>query len=114
MKEEEKDNIRELMQRLAVIGRVVSSGQLVKVLEFRSYCLDTYIFILSKWRWCLLAESLHRLLGHTWEMMVLNLNHGLLAESEQGSECSHKEERYAREHQSRKCDLISGDTDTFR
>ena len=32
----------------------------------------------------------------------------------QGSEAGHKEERYAREHQSRKCDLISGDIDSFR
>ena len=32
----------------------------------------------------------------------------------QGSEAGHKEERYAREHQSRKCDLISGDMDSFR
>ena len=114
MSEMEKITFKELFQRLSVIGRVVSSNQLITVLDFRQYCLETYIFILTNWNWCLLAESLHRLLGHTWEMIVLNINHGLLSEFEQGSECSHKEERHAREHLSRKCDLISGDADTFR
>ena len=61
-----------------------------------------------------MSESVHRLLSHTWEMIILNKNCGLMAESEQGSECSHKEERHAREHQSRKCSLVSGDIDTFR
>ena len=95
MTDKEKNNFMELFQRLSVIGRVVLSGRLIHVLKFRKFCLECYIFILSTWSWCLLAESLHRLLGHTWEMIILNMNHGLLAESEQGSESSHKEERYA-------------------
>ena len=114
MPEDDKENFRNLLQMLAVIGRVTSSKGLVKVFAFRKYCLACYQFILEKWSWCQISESVHRLLAHTWEMIVLNNNHGLMAESEQGSECSHKEERHAREHQSRKCDLVSGDTDTFR
>ena len=82
--------------------------------EFREYCLETYVFILETWSWCQVSESVHRLLAHSWEMIVLNNNFALLSESEQGSEAGHKEERYARQHQSRKCDLISGDIDSFR
>ena len=114
MLEDEKENFRTLLQMLSVIGRVTSSSRLIKVYAFRKYCLACYEFILDKWSWCQVSESVHRLLAHTWEMIILNKNHGLMNESEQGSECSHKEERHAREFQSRKCDLVSGDTDTFR
>ena len=72
MTEQEKQSFSELLHRLSVVGRVVSSGRLVKVLEFRKFCLETYVFILTTWGWCLVSESLHRLLGHSWEMMVLN------------------------------------------
>ena len=114
MTDEEKESFSELIHRLSVVGRVVSSGRLVKVLDFRKFCLETNVFIISTWDWCLISESLHRLLGHSWEMIILNRNYGLLTESEQGSECSHKEERRNRQYLSRKCDLLSGDIDTFR
>ena len=62
---EEKEQIRCLLQRLSVINRVMSSDSVVKIFEFRSYCLATYELILATWPWASISETVHRLLGHT-------------------------------------------------
>ena len=74
MTDEEKEKIRCLMQRLTVINRVMSSDSVVKVLEFRSYCLQTYEQILVDFPFASVSETVHRLLSHTWEFLVLNQN----------------------------------------
>jgi hypothetical protein len=98
MLEEGKKNFRVLLQMLAVIGRVTSSRQLIKVFAFRKYCLNCNLCILEKWSWWQVFESVHCLLAHTWEMIVLNKNYGLMAESEQGSE-----------HQTMGSEVLTGD-----
>ena len=86
MTDEEKEKIRSLMQRLAVVNRVMSSDSVVKVLEFRSYCLETYEQILNDFPFASVSETVHRLLSHTWEFVVLNGNCGLLRQGEGGSD----------------------------
>ena len=112
--EEEKDKIRRLMQKLAVINRVMSSDSVVRVLDFRSYCLETYEQILTDFPSASVSESVHRLLSHTWEFIVLNENCGLLRQGEGGSESMHHVERKNREYGSRKVSLAKGNEDTFR
>ena len=114
MTEEEKEKIRSLMQRLTVINRVMSSDSLVKVLEFRSYCLETYEQILTDFPFASVSETVHRLLAHTWEFVVLNGNRGLLRQGEGGSESMHHVERKNRQYGSRKVSLAKGNEDTFR
>ena len=86
MTDEEKEKIRSLMQRLAVVNRVMSSDSVVKVLEFRSYCFKTYEQILNDFPFASVSETVHRLLSHTWEFVVLNGNCGLLRQGEGGSD----------------------------
>ena len=114
MTDEEKEQIRSLMQRLAVINRVMSSDSVVKVLEFRSYCLETYEKILRDFPFASVSETVHRLLSHTWEFLVLNGNCGLLRQGEGGSESMHHVERQNRQYGSRKVSLAKGNEDTFR
>ena len=114
MTDEEKEKIRSLMQRLAVVNRVMSSDSVVKVLEFRSYCLKTYEQILNDFPFASVSETVHRLLSHTWEFVVLNGNCGLLRQGEGGSESMHHVERQNRQYGSRKVSLAKGNEDTFR
>ena len=114
MTDEEKEKIRSLMQRLAVVNRVMSSDSVVKVLEFRSYCLETYEQILNDFPFASVSETVHRLLSHTWEFVVLNGNCGLLRQGEGGSESMHHVERQNRQYGSRKVSLAKGNEDTFR
>ena len=114
MTNEEREQIRTLLQRLSVINRVMSSDSVIKVMEFRSYCLDTYTMILANFPNASISETVHRLLSHTWEFLVLNENSGLKSQGEGGSESMHKVERVNRLHGSRKVSLMKGNEDTFR
>ena len=111
---EEKEQLRSVLQRLNVINRVMSSDSVVKIMAFRSYCLDTYTMILTNFPTASVSETLHRLLSHTWEFMVLNENCGLLRSGEGGSESMHHVERTNRQYGSRKVSLMKGNEDTFR
>ena len=114
MTAEEKEQLRILLQRLSVINRVMSSDSVVKIMQFRSYCLDTYTMILRTFPTASVSETVHRLLSHTWEFMVLNENCGLLRSGEGGSESMHHVERTNRQFGSRKVSLMKGNGDTFR
>ena len=114
MTAEEKEQLRSLLQRLSVINRVMSSDSVVKIMKFRSYCLETYTMIVSNFPTASVTETLHRLLAHTWEFMVLNENRGLLCSGEGGSESMHHVERTNRQYGSRKVSLMKGNEDTFR
>ena len=111
---EEKEQLRSVLQRLNVINRVMSSDSVVKIMAFRSYCLDTYTMILTNFPTASVSETLHRLLSHTWEFMILNENCGLLRSGEGGSESMHHVERTNRQYGSRKVSLMKGNEDTFR
>lgn len=60
MSEADKINLRRLVQGLAVMGRVGTSGQLVKVFNLRNYGIELHLFIQETWPWILLGESVHR------------------------------------------------------
>ena len=114
MTAEEREQLRSLLQRLSVINRVMSSDSVVKIMDFRSFCLETYSMILRNFPKASITETVHRLLSHSWEFMVLNNNCGLLRYGEGGSESMHHVERANRQHGSRKVSLMKGNEDTFR
>ena len=82
--------------------------------QFEVYCLDTYEFLLTTWPWIRVSETVHRLLAHTTDIIILNKNQGLLRIGEQGSESMHKVQRLTRAAGARKSSLLLGDVDTFR
>jgi hypothetical protein len=114
MTDQDAANLATLLQRFSTISRVVSSDQLIRVFAYKEYCLETYVFILQTWPWVHVSETIHRLLTHSWEVVVLNFNFGLKKAAEQGNESLHGVQRDTREHQARKVSLVLGDTDTFR
>ena len=88
--ETELNNFKTLIQGAAVICRVASCNQKVKVLELRRFCIDYHLFISQTWPWILWGETFHRLVDHLWEFILLNGNKGLGNVSEQSLESSHK------------------------
>lgn len=113
LQEEELDNYRRLLQGIAVIGRVVSSSGRVKFLQLRSFSRDLHMFIVETWPWVLFGESLHRLVDHSWEHIVLNGSYGLASKNESSCESVHKFEVYSREHLARKTSLEDNLEDIF-
>ena len=82
--------------------------------EFEAFCLDTYRFLLTTWPWIRVSETVHRMLGHSADVIILNQNRGLLRIGEQGSESLHKVQRLGRVAGARKASLLLGDVDTLR
>ena len=88
--ETEVDNYSRLLEGLSVIGRVAASQGRVKLLKLRQFCQDYHLFLVTTWPWILMSESVHRLVDHLWELVLLNGNRGLATQSEQSLESTHK------------------------
>jgi hypothetical protein len=71
---------------LSVFLRVISTTRKVNTVMFRDDCLHLYLFILNEFSWVHLSETLHDLLGHSWQLMEDNEGYGLGQLTEQGSE----------------------------
>ena len=78
------------------------------------YCRETYVFLLQTWPWTRVSETVHRLLGHTAHVIVINGNLGLKRMAEQGSESLHRMQRLTRVSGARQVSFVLGDIDTFR
>ena len=96
-------NYRRILQGFAVVGRVVSSRDRVRVLDLQKYCRDLHITITDTSPWVLFGENVHRyhtkhiicyihsrLIDHGWEMILLNECRDLAKINEQGLESVHK------------------------
>ena len=109
----ELENYRKLLQGISVISRVVRSSGRIKFLDLRAFCRDLHIFIVETWPWVLFGESLHRLIDHSWEYILLNGTYGLANKSESSCESVHKCEVFSREHLARKTNLSHNLEDVF-
>jgi hypothetical protein len=83
--EESQDVVLEIHYKLSVILRVASSTRQVHVPEFQDLCTSAYLLILEL-GWVRLSESVHDLLGHSWQLIAANDGFGLGQVIEQGSE----------------------------
>ena len=111
--EQESDTYRSIFRDLGIIGRVASSKSLVKIFKLRDFCTNVHVTISNAFPWCLVGESVHRLVDHIWELCLLNDCHGLARLSESSFESVHKVEMYDREHQARKTSLADNIRDIF-
>ena len=84
------------------------------MLSLDTYLIHTYLDILLHWPWASISETIHRMLGHTTEVLILNGCRGLKRMAEQGNESLHRVQRRTREQGARKVSLVKGDEDTFR
>ena len=111
--EPETDTYRSIFRDLGIIGRIASSCNVVKIFKLRDFCSQVHMTISDAFPWCLMGESVHRLLDHVWELCLLNDCHGLARFSESSFESVHKVEMYDREHQARKTSLVDNLADIF-
>ena len=91
-------------QYLSVVLRLFSSSKDVNVAEFKKICTSLYLLYLESFppqkkskstqpthlTWVSISPSLHKLLGHSWELIEMNGNCGLKAWDESGLEANNK------------------------
>lgn len=101
-------------QHLSVILRVISSKCQVNVLKFKEFCLDLYFFIVENFPWVSITGTVHKVLGHSWELIELNGGRGIGSLDESGMEGCHKVLRAIRTRLSRKISQQANLEDTLR
>ena len=91
--------MRQIGQYLSVILRLFSSSKTIDVTEYRKLCTTLYLLYLQsfpsphnteKQTWISITPSLHKLLGHSWELIELNADCGLKNFDETGLEANNK------------------------
>ena len=101
-------------QLLSVIVRVVSSKGVVNVKRYQAVSTELYIFICDNFPWVSITPSVHKLLGHTWELISENDGHGLGNLDESGLEACNKLIRKFRTSLARKSSQMDNLTDVIR
>ena len=91
--------MRQIGQYLSVILRMFSSSKTIDVTELRKLCTTFYLLYLrsfpsprntEKQTWISITPSLHKHLGHSWELIELNADCGLKNFDETGLEANNK------------------------
>ena len=98
---------------LAVTLRVIVCKRKVNVYEFKKMCTEFYIFLLEEFSrevhkelqgpWISITPTLHKVIGHSWELIERNEGYGLGRLDESGMESCNKVLRSIRIKLSRKC-----------
>ena len=97
---------------LSVILRVLSCKRKVDVDSFKSYCTELYKLLIEDFPrvtfkhlpgpWISITPSLHKLLAHSWELILTNEEYGLGSLDESGLEGNNKISQGIRTRLSRK------------
>ena len=83
--------VKKLHLNLNVILRTISSkDKQIDVEKFGNLCTDTYIDILTHFKWVNLTPTLHKILAHSTEIIRNNACIGVGHLSEEGLEACHK------------------------
>ena len=109
-------------QHLSVILRLFCSSKSINVHEYKKLCTDLYVFILESFphvnskpgTWVSITPSLHKLLGHSWELIESNDSRGLKNLDESGLEGNNKILRSIRLNLARKTSQEANLEDTIR
>jgi hypothetical protein len=99
---------------LSNIIRAMSSSQKINIKKYRDICKETNILLRQEMPWVSLTPTIHKLLGHTWELIELNNDTGLKSWSEEGMEANNKQLRIFREKLSRKTNQLQNLEDCFK
>lgn len=87
---------------LAIILRIMQSSQEIDVERYEELCKELYVHLLTELKWVSITPSLHKLLGHSAELIEANGRCGLKKLSEEGMEANNKRLREVRLKLSRK------------
>ena len=103
--ERRRDLVSAVVVRLAIVLRVIGSKRKVQQIDaLEIYCKDTYRLLLTSFPRpvCVMSPSVHKLLGHSWELIDKNGGMGLGVLSEAGLEACNKLLRNYRTGKARK------------
>ena len=94
--EEDRETFQRFGQYLSVIIRVLSSKRRINVEKYMNLCTEFNLFFNDSFQrkihkhlpcpWISIALSLHKVLGHSWELIEMNDGHGLGSLDESGLE----------------------------
>ena len=100
--EKDREAISKYGQMLSVCLRIVESSAQVNIDSFKEYCKNTYMHLIDTLPWVSITPTLHKLLGHSWELISLNEGVGLKRLDESGMEGCNKMLRTIRTKHSQK------------
>ena len=98
----DRDSLRDLLQRWNVVLRVQSSIELIDVPDFVDYCKETYIKTKDLFPWHTIPGAMHAVLAHSPQQIQSNGGYGLGQKSESPLESLHYFMRIFEKYQSRK------------
>ena len=108
------ESFREIHLGLCAVVLILNSQKReVNTIKVKTISLEVYLQILETFPWCVVSQSVHRILGHGWERIEMNQNYGLGDVSEEGLEAMNKFIRYFRSRGSRTTSSTENFLDTF-
>ena len=102
-----------LLYLFSLVKVVNSSKRHVDTGRIRILGLVAYYNLVTIFPWCLVSPSVHRILGHSWEVMSMNMSYGLGNVSEEGLESINKFIRHLRTRGARKTSTVHNFSDVF-
>ena len=102
-----------LLYLFSLVKVVNSAKRHVNTERIRVLGLISYFNFVTIFPWCLVSPSVHRILGHSWEVMTNNMSYGLGNVSEEGLESINKFIRHLRTRGARKTSTVHNFTDVF-
>jgi len=112
--ESKKQKFKEIHLGLCAVIRLINSQKKkIQIDKLKDLSTQTYLKIRETFPWAYISPSVHRILGHSWERILLNQKFGLGNESEEGLEALNKLIRYLRAHGARTTSSEMNFEDTF-
>ena len=111
VEEDVREDFDQVLLGLCAIVKVLNSQKRkVNVDKLRQLCTEVNLMLVSAFPWVVITPSVHRILCHSWERILMNDSFGLGDVSEEGLESLNKHIRQIKEHGARKVTT----EDTFR
>ena len=113
--EEERENLRLMLQQAYVITHVMNIIGLINISKFDSYVKSAFVhWIKSFGKWRSLKPSIHWTLGHLSQLIALNNGFSLAECSENSIEATIKKYRYLTKHLSRQTSFKDNTDDCLK
>ena len=114
LKEEDQQIFKDILLRLCAAVKVINSQKRkVNIEKLRAITQEAYKKLVLHFPWVAISPSVHRILGHSWEVVLLNNKFGLGNISEEGLESLNKYIRDFRRSGARKDNTFNNFVDTF-
>ena len=78
LSDDERNKLRQLLERFSVIIRIANCTDLINDLdELEGFCLETYVKVLELFPWASVPNSVHKALAHLAQVIAANGGFGL-------------------------------------